>query len=90
MCIAHFRQNRIMEQKRTYGENFREIREDLKMTQTQVAKALGVHQSSVSDWENDVSQPDFDKLKALARMYDVSLDELLMFGPFAQPNQSPK
>lgn len=77
-------------EKRTYGENFKEIRKNLGLTQRDVADKLQVYQSSVSDWENDVSQPDFDKLKELAKLYDVSLDELLMFGPFAFLAQSPK
>ena len=62
----------------TYGENFRELRKRSKLTQKQVAEKLGINQSSVSDWENDVSQPDFDELKALSKLYDATLNELLM------------
>ena len=38
---------------------------------------MPLKQSSVSDWENDVSRPDYEKLIALAELYDVTLYELL-------------
>lgn len=38
---------------------------------------MQIKQSSVSDWENDVSRPDYAKLIALAELYDVTLYELL-------------
>ena len=41
------------------------------------ADKLQIKQSSVSDWENDVSRPDYEKLIALAELYDVTLYELL-------------
>ena len=36
-----------------------------------------IKQSSVNDWEDDVSRPDYEKLIALAELYDVTLYELL-------------
>lgn len=35
-----------------------------------------IKQSSVNDWEDDVSRPDYEKLIALAELYDVTLYEL--------------
>ena len=43
----------------------------------EVADKLQIKQSSVSDWENDVSRPDYEKLIALSELYDVTLYELL-------------
>ena len=60
-----------------FGENFREIRKSRHLSQKDVAEKLGVYQSNVSDWENDVSRPDYEKLIALAELYDVSLYDLL-------------
>lgn len=62
----------------TYGENFKKLRADNKLTQKQVAEHFGIHQSSVSDWENDKARPEYEKLGELAKLYNVSLYELLM------------
>ena len=47
------------------------------LTQREVAAKLSIHQSNVSDWENDVSRPEYEKLIELAKLYDVSLYDLL-------------
>lgn len=60
-----------------FGENFRKIRKESGLTQKEVAKILHLSQSNVSDWENDVSRPEYENLIALTRIYDVSLEELL-------------
>ncbi|MDY2684415.1 MAG: helix-turn-helix transcriptional regulator [Eubacteriales bacterium] len=60
-----------------FGENFKNIRKQCGLSQQEVAYKLQIKQSSVSDWENDVSRPDYEKLIALAELYDVTLYELL-------------
>lgn len=60
-----------------FGENFKNIRKQCGLSQQKVADKLQIKQSSVSDWENDVSRPDYEKLIALAELYDVTLYELL-------------
>lgn len=60
-----------------FGENFKNIRKQCELSQQEVADKLQIKQSSVSDWENDVSRPDYEKLIALAELYDVTLYELL-------------
>ena len=60
-----------------YGKFFKECRKQCKLTQKEVALKLGIHQSNVSDWENDVSRPEYEKLIDLAKLYDVSLYDLL-------------
>lgn len=60
-----------------FGENFENIRKQCGLSQQEVADKLQIKQSSVSDWENDVSRPDYEKLIALAELYDVTLYELL-------------
>ena len=37
-----------------YGQYFKKARNDCGYTQKEVAKELKIHQSNVSDWENDV------------------------------------
>ncbi len=60
-----------------FGENFKKLRKQSGLSQAQVASALGIRQSNVSDWENDVSRPEYEKLIELCRLYDVTLEELL-------------
>lgn len=60
-----------------FGENFKNIRKQCGLSQQEVADKLQIKQSSVSDWENDVSRPDYEKLIALEELYDVTLYELL-------------
>ena len=60
-----------------FGENFKNIRKQCGQSQQEVADKLQIKQSSVSDWENDVSRPDYEKLIALSELYDVTLYELL-------------
>lgn len=55
----------------------KEIREAKKMSQDEVANALHVSRQSISKWENNRSNPDLDNMVALAKLYDVSLDELV-------------
>ena len=60
-----------------FGENFKNIRKQCGLSQQEVADKLQIKQSSVSDWENDVPRPDYEKLIALSELYDVTLYELL-------------
>lgn len=60
-----------------FGENFKNIRKQCGLSQQEVADKLQIKQSSVNDWGNDVSRPDYEKLIALAELYDVTLYELL-------------
>lgn len=47
------------------------------LSQVDLADALGVSRQSVSKWETDESKPEINKLPALARVLDVSIDWLL-------------
>ena len=46
-------------------------------TQREVAKILGVKESTVSKWERGISKPRADRLPMLAKLYDCSIEELL-------------
>ena len=46
-------------------------------TQKQIADMLGIEQSNISDWENNVSRPEYENLIALARLYGETLESLL-------------
>lgn len=52
-------------------------RENAKMTQAQVAEALGTSQQNYQRWETGKAMPDIDTIRSLARLFRVSLNVLL-------------
>lgn len=65
------------EQSRNLGEALKARRTAASYTQEYVAETLGVSRQAVSKWENGTSEPSTANLMALARMYQVTVDELL-------------
>ena len=55
----------------------RNMREHLEITQTELAKMLGVTQGAVSQWEKGMTRPDIKFLPKLAEILDCTTDELL-------------
>lgn len=61
------------------GEVIREHRRRLGLTQEQMADRLGVTAPAVNKWERGVTTPDIGLLCPIARLLEVSLEELLSF-----------
>ncbi len=61
----------------TLGQALKEHRIQKKMTQEFVAERLGVSRQAVSKWESGSSDPSTSNLLALAKLYEVSPEELL-------------
>lgn len=57
--------------------SFLSARKKAGMTQKEVAKAVGVDQSAVSFWETGKTAPRSSILLILAKLYGVTVDELL-------------
>lgn len=53
---------------------------DLNLTQDQVAEKIFVSTKSISNWENAKNFPDIESLVRLAKLYNLSLDNLLLEG----------
>lgn len=53
------------------------LRKKNNLSQEQLAEKIGVSRQAVSKWERSEASPDTDNLIMLARLYNVSLDELL-------------
>lgn len=62
------------------GDVIRKHRKKKGMTQEEMAACLGVTAPAVNKWENGNTMPDITLLAPIARLLDVSLDELLSFG----------
>ena len=61
----------------TLGERIYRLRADRNMTQEQLAEKLRVTRQSISKWEGDLVKPEIEKLKAMAKLFEVSLDDLI-------------
>lgn len=60
-----------------FGAKLREHRKNLRLTQEDVASRVGVSAQAVSKWESGECLPDCFNLKALGKLYGISLDILL-------------
>ena len=59
------------------GENIYKLRIKKKLSQEDFANAMEVSRQSVSKWENDMAVPELEKLIKMAKLFEVSLDELV-------------
>ena len=57
--------------------HIRQLRSLRGMTQTDLARILGVSKQSVSNWENDNIQPSVEMLVKICRCFSVSADYML-------------
>lgn len=55
----------------------RKHREEIGMTQTELASRLGVSQGAVSQWESGSTQPEIKHLVKMSEMFGCSVDELI-------------
>jgi transcriptional regulator with XRE-family HTH domain len=63
------------------GERIANHRKENKMSQEEVASLLGVSRQTISKWETADTLPDIYNAVALARLYHLSLDELVLGVP---------
>lgn len=61
------------------GNNLYQARKKTGLSQEIIAEKLGVSRQTISKWETDESTPDIYQAKKLAKIYDLSLDELIEF-----------
>ena len=59
------------------GMRLRAAREAKHLTQVQVKNYTNIHNKTLSGYEKGVSEPDIDTLKALANLYETSVDYLV-------------
>ena len=58
-------------------ERLRQLREENRLTQSELAKRLGITRSSVNAWEMGISVPSTQYIVELAKFFNVSTDYLL-------------
>lgn len=59
------------------GERIRQKRKELGLTQGDLARQFGISNVSVSEWERGLGKPDQDKLTALAKRLQTTVNYLL-------------
>ena len=64
-----------------FHDNLLQLRKLKKMTQEEVAEHLDISRQTLSKWECGDSAPDLNQSAALARLFDVSLDDLVSYSP---------
>ena len=61
----------------TIGKRIAHFRKEKGLTQEELAQHMGISPQAVSKWENDQTCPDISALPKLARLFGVTVDELL-------------
>ncbi|MGN1478467.1 MAG: helix-turn-helix domain-containing protein [Acutalibacteraceae bacterium] len=59
-----------------FNDKLKELRNELKLTQKELAQKLGLSTASIVAYERDEKKPSFDVLLRIATEFDVSLDWL--------------
>ena len=59
------------------ADTIKDIRKKNFLNQTQFANRIGVTQGSVSQWENGLTRPNSEQLRAISLAFNISTDELL-------------
>lgn len=62
----------------TTGDKLAKLRREHNYTQEQLAELLGVSRQAISKWESGVAYPETEKLIRLGRLYNCSMDYLLL------------
>ena len=64
-----------------FKDNLIQLRKNKKLTQESIAESLGVSRQAVAKWESGETVPDLDKCKALANLFEVTIDDLANYEP---------
>lgn len=59
------------------GKKIRELRKKSNFSQEEFAEKLGVARQTISKWENKQTTPDVIQAQKIARLFNISLDELV-------------
>lgn len=69
------------------GNSLFHARKKSGLSQEAVAERLGVSRQTISKWETDETTPDIRQSKMMAKLYKITLDELIDFDPDIQELQ---
>ncbi|WP_232683774.1 helix-turn-helix transcriptional regulator [Leuconostoc mesenteroides] len=61
-----------------FSSSLKQLRLSHNLSQTQLAKRLNVSPKTISNWENERNLPDIELVIKIARILDVTIDELII------------
>lgn len=71
--------------------NLKNLRKELGLKRSDLSKAIGIHQSTLANYENEIRQAPYETLILLADYFHISIDELLgrdnLFTPITEKPQ---
>lgn len=59
------------------GNKIKRLRQNNKMSQLELATALGVSRSAIAGYENGYTTPSLDVINKMSKIFEVSVDELM-------------
>ncbi|CAH1190376.1 HTH-type transcriptional regulator ImmR [Paenibacillus plantiphilus] len=59
-----------------FGERLKQARKNKRLTQLEVARIIGIDDTTISKYENNKSEPDNETLNKLVDLYNIKVDWL--------------
>ena len=60
-----------------FYEKLKQCREEIGLSQEDIAERLHITRQAVSKWERGINEPDIETIVRLSDMYNVTIDQLL-------------
>lgn len=60
-----------------FSKNIKKYRKANNLTQAQLAQIIGVSRTTISAWENNQTEADFNTLRKLKEYFNISYEKLL-------------
>ena len=61
-----------------FASNLKILRKEKDLSQPELAKALNVSKGMISFWENGIYEPTASNIIAVAKFFNISIDDLLL------------
>ncbi len=68
------------------GQKIKSLRKGLRLSQEELSDKIDVDRSNISAWETDKAEPRWANIKAMAKLFGVSIEQLLDDDDIKQPN----
>lgn len=59
-----------------FGDKLKELRKNKNMSQEELGELCGVAKNTISNWENNATQPPFDAIIKISKYFEVTTDYL--------------
>ena len=69
--------NQLLKTAEMFGANLCSQRKHKGLTQLQLSKQLGIHETTISNWEHGTRAPNLNTLIIISQYFDVSIDYML-------------